>query len=100
MIAAALAEQGAEIPEDLLGVDVWPSAAPYRDAFHVLSAARGRAVGMYGSIPQAIEYSEIVCFARANGFADSMTELEEFVSIIQAQDTTYRDHIATAQAKK
>jgi hypothetical protein len=82
VIAAALVEQGVEPPEDLLPVAVWPAAWPYRRAFLVLSAARGS--GMNG--PQPIAYGEMLAYARANGFAGTPAELEEFVDLIQAQD--------------
>lgn len=85
MIAEALLEQGAAIPEDLLPVEVWPVAEPYRQAFRVLSASRSW--GMSGPLP--LPYSEIIAYARANGLAESMTELEECVSFIQAQDSEY-----------
>lgn len=100
MIAEALAEQGAEIPADLLPVDVWPVAAPYREAFRVLSASRGRSVGPGGIVHQALEYSEIVEYAERNGFADTMEELEEFVTLVQSQDGAYLTHVAKQQAKK
>ena len=85
MIAAALLEQGAEVPDDLLPVEVWPAAAPFRDAFLVLSAARGS--GMNG--PFALAYSEILAYARANGFAETPVELGEFVQLLQDQDAVF-----------
>ena len=85
MIAAALVEQGVEPPEDLLPVEVWPVAWPYRRAFLVLSAARGS--GMNGLLP--IAYAELLAYARANGFAETLAELEEFVDLIQAQDRRF-----------
>jgi hypothetical protein len=85
MIAAALAEQGVEVPEDLLPPDVWAIAEPYRAAFGVLSAARGQ--GMNGL--EAIVYSEIVAYAERNGYAQSIDELEEFVMLIQEQDREF-----------
>lgn len=72
------------------GFDVWPSAAPYRQAFGVLSAARANGYGA----PQPIAYSEIVAYAKATGFAETITELEEFVMFIQAQDGAFLDESA------
>lgn len=95
MIADALAEQGVEVPDDLLPVEVWPPAQPYATAFHVLSNARRQ--GMGG--PEALAYSELVCYARANGFAGSMEGLEEFVILMQTQDLAFRAAAATARAK-
>lgn len=100
MIAAALEEQGVDLPADLLPVDVWPTAAPYRKAFNVLSSSRGAGVSMAGVIPLAIEYSEIVSYAEHNGFAKSITELEEFVMLVQAQDGRYLKLAADARTKK
>lgn len=90
MIADALAEQGLDVPADLRPADVWPVAASYRDAFSVLSAARRQ--GMNGW--EALAYSEIAAYAHANGYADSITELEEFVALIQAQDTAFLEESA------
>jgi hypothetical protein len=85
VIAAALAEQGVEVPEDLLPPDVWAIAVPYRAAFGVLSSARGQHMNGW----DAIVYSEIVKYAHENGYADSIDALEEFVSLIQAQDRAF-----------
>mgnify|MGYP001581572962 CR=1 FL=1 len=95
MIAAALAEQGVEVPDDLLPVDVWLPAQPYQQAFAVLSAARRQ--GMGGG--EAIAYSEMVAYAQANGFAASMEDLEEFVMLMQVQDTAFLSAAAKARAK-
>lgn len=85
MIAAALAEQGVDVPRELLSPDVWPVAESYRVAFHVLSESRGKSMNGF----QAIKYTEIVKYAEKNGYADTMDELEEFVSLIQAQDGAF-----------
>ena len=95
MIAAALAEQGLDVPADLLPADVWQVAEPYRAAFGVLSAARGQSESGW----LAIAYSEIVAYAERNGYADSIDELGEFVSLIQAQDTTFLEESAAAQKR-
>jgi hypothetical protein len=96
MIAAAFAEQGVEVPEDLLPPDVWAIAEPYRAAFGVLSAARGQ--GMNGL--EAIVYSEIVRYAHENGYATSIDDLEEFVAFLQTQDTAFLSESAQALARK
>lgn len=96
MIADALAEQGKDVPADLRPVEVWPVAAPYRDAFSVLSAARRQ--GMHGW--EALAYSEIVAYAHENGYAGSIVELEEFVNLIQAQDTAFLEESAKQQKRK
>jgi hypothetical protein len=88
MIAAALLEQGIEVPDDVLPVDVWSSAQPYLTAFDVLSAARGQSSNGW----QAIEYHAITEYADRNGFGASIVELEEFVSLIQAQDAEWLKH--------
>lgn len=95
MIAAALAEQGLDVPADLHPAEVWPVAAPYRDAFQILSA--GRRQGFSGW--EALAYSEIVSYARENGYADSIVELEEFVALIHAQDAAFLEGSAR-RAKK
>lgn len=87
MIAAALLEQGAEVPAELLApVDVWPCAQPYADAFDALSRSRGHS--MSGVLPLA--YTEITAYARDHGFADTEVECDEFVELIYAQDVAYR----------
>jgi hypothetical protein len=93
VIAAALAEQGLDVPEDLLPAEVWPVAEPYRAAFCVLSASRSQHMNGWA----AIAYSEIVQYAERNGFADSIDELEEFVSLIQAQDKSFLECAAKAR---
>lgn len=90
MIADALAEQGLDVPPDLHPAEVWPVAAPYRDAFRVLSA--GRQQGFSGW--EALAYSEIVAYARENGYAESIVELEEFVALIHAQDSVFLEESA------
>lgn len=90
MIADALAEQGLEIPDDLQPVDVWPVAEPYRVAFQVLSASRGKGVDGV----EALKYSEIVIYAEGNGYATSIDELAEFVAFVQMQDAEFRANIA------
>ena len=90
MIADALAEQGLDVPEDLHPAEVWPVAAPYRDAFRILSAGRRQGWNSW----DALAYSEIVACARESGYADSITELEEFVALIQAQDEAYLEEAA------
>lgn len=94
MIAAALAEQGAEVPADLLASEVWTSGEPYRRAFHVLSHARGRDQGM----PLPIAYPAMVTYAERNGFAESIDDLEDFVTLIQAQDGAHMDGVAAKYA--
>lgn len=89
MIAEALLEQGMVPPLDFLP-EVWPSAEPYRRAFHVLSAARGH--GMNG--PLSLTYAELLAYAGAQGFAGSITELEEFTRLVQEQDAAYLKHAA------
>ena len=84
MIAEALRDQGLAPPADLLP-EVPPPAEPYRTAFQVLSAARP--FGMNGPLP--IPYGELRAYAEANGFAESMADLEEFVRLVQTQDATY-----------
>lgn len=96
MIADALAEQGLNVPDDLLPVGVWPVAEPYRVAFSVLSAARGQNMNGW----DAIVYSAIVLYAERNGYAGSIDELEEFVTMIQTQDSTFLECAAKARAKK
>lgn len=103
MIAAALAEQavedgvpGAYVPDDVLPVDVWPAAAAYQRAFTILSARRRH--GMSGV--EALQYTEIVAYARENGFAESMTELEEFVAFIDAQDGAYLEGASSVRGRK
>jgi hypothetical protein len=96
VIAAALAEQGVEVPEDVLPPDVWAIAVPYRVAFDVLSAARGQ--NMNGWSPLA--YSEIVRYAHENGYATSIDDLEEFVAFLQTQDTAFLSESAQALARK
>jgi hypothetical protein len=103
MIAAALAEQavedgvpGAYVPDDVLPVEVWPVAAPYQRAFSVLSARRRHSTtGM-----QALQYTEIVAYAKENGFAETITELEEFVTLIDAQDGAYLEGARSARGSK
>jgi hypothetical protein len=90
VIAAALAEQGLDVPADLHPDDVWPVAAPYRDAFTVLSAGRRQGFGAW----EALAYSEIVAYAHENGYADSITELEEFVALVQGQDHAFLEESA------
>lgn len=89
-MAAALAEQGLEVPADLKPVDVWPVAEPYRAAFQVLSAARKRDQGS----PLGIEYGEILKYGDANGLTGSFVETEELVQLVQAQDAEYLDQAA------
>lgn len=96
MIADALAEQGLDIPADLLPPDVWAVAEPYRIAFGVLSASRQQHMNGWA----ALAYSEIASYAERNGYADSIDELAEFVTLIQAQDTTFLEHAAKARDKK
>lgn len=90
MIAAALAEQGLDVPADLRPADVWPVAAPFRDAFSVLSASRRQGLNGW----DALAYSEIVAYAHENGYADSITELEEFVGLVYAQDSAFLEESA------
>lgn len=89
MIAAALREQGVDVPDDCTPADVWPVAQPYMDAFHTLSRSRGH--GMNGPLPFA--YSEIVAYARDHDLADTESDLDEFVTIMQEMDTMYRTHV-------
>lgn len=96
MIAAALAEQGVDVPDDVRPVDVWPSAAPYRVAFDVLSASRPEGPNGWLAIP----YPWIVAYAHENGYAESVTELEEFVSFVQAQDRVFLDESRKAAKTK
>jgi hypothetical protein len=84
VIAEALREQGLVPPADILP-EVPPPAEPYRTAFQVLSAAR--ASGVNGPLP--LPYSEIRAYGEANGFAESMADLEEFTRLVQAQDGAY-----------
>jgi len=94
VIAAALREQGAPVPPDLLPVRVWPAAAPFHDAFTVLSRARRQGFSGW----EAIDYPSIVAYARAHGFADTDESLMEFVHIIQAQDEVFlTEHAALAK---
>lgn len=95
-MAAALAEQGFEVPEDLRTVEVWPVAEFYRRAFRVLSSARGYCEA--GPLP--IPYSEIVAYASANGFDSSFVELEEFVQFVQAQDAEHLDQVARREKQR
>lgn len=95
MIADALAEQGLDVPTDLHPAEVWPVAVPYRDAFRVLSA--GRRQGFSGW--EALAYSEIVAYAHENGYAESITELEEFVGLVYEQDHAFLEESAR-RAKK
>lgn len=84
---AALLEQGMEVPEDLEPPpEIWPVAQPYADAFDALSRSRGQ--GMSGVLP--LEYTEITAYARDHGFAETDTERDEFVELIQAQDIAFR----------
>lgn len=96
MIAAALAEQGLDVPADLHPAEVWPVATPYLDAFRILSA--GRRQGFSGW--EALAYSEIVAYAHENGYADSITELEEFVALIYAQDNSFLEESAKRTKQK
>lgn len=80
----------------MLPVEVWPPAAPYHEAFVVLAA--GRRQGMGGA--EALAYSEILAYAQANGFAETMADLEEFVMLIQAQDAAVLTELARARQKK
>jgi hypothetical protein len=89
-VAAALAEQGFEVPVDLQPAEVWPVAEAYRRAFKVLSASR--AYGEHG--PQPIEYEAIAKYAEKNGFDASFVELEEFVQLIQEQDAEHLKQVA------
>jgi hypothetical protein len=84
VIAEALREQGQAPPPDLLP-EVAPPAQPYRAAFQVLSAAR--AYGMNGPLP--LTYSDMRAYAEAHGLAASMADLEEFTTLMQAQDGAY-----------
>lgn len=94
MIAEALREQGLAVPADF-APDVWEPAEPYRHAFRVLSGARGH--GFAGPLPLA--YSELRAYAEANGFAESMADLEEFVLLLQGQDAAYLGFTAQEAAR-
>jgi hypothetical protein len=96
VIADALREQGAPVPDDLLTPPVWPSAAPYRAAFTTLSASRPQGANGWEAIP----YPWIVKYAERNGFADTLTELDEFVGFIQVQDRAFLEQSAALAKRK
>lgn len=86
-MAAAL--EAGDVPPEDLQVELWGISRPYFEAFTLLSAGRGYAVGMAGMVPQGLQYTEIVAYARDHGYV-TVEARDEFVELIYAMDFVYK----------
>lgn len=68
---------------------LWPINLPWAIAFQTLS--RGRGIGVNGALP--LTYREIAEYAKDHGFADTLTDLDEFVMIMQSMDDALLEHL-------
>lgn len=89
-ILAAALEAGDEPPQGAL-IEIWPICKPYFEAWVQLEKSRNWAVGMSAVIPLGLQYSEVVAYAKENGFGDP-DELQLFVEMVYVLDSAYLKH--------
>jgi hypothetical protein len=93
-------ELGHEVPEGVKeALDIWVVCEPYVKAWQTLNLSRQYVGGGMAMMPMGLLYSEMVAYARDHGFAETITALDEFVTLVQAQDEEFIAW-AAAQAKK
>lgn len=87
-------EDGEEVPAEFDAIyDVWDIARPYWEGFHALAASRRYAVGMGVFVALGVPYSEVACWAKDHGLADTPADLDETVRIIGALDEVASRHL-------
>lgn len=63
----------------------------YVAAFYALHRHRSYAVGMT-AVPMPLAYTEVAAYAKDHGWGDSLTMLDDFISLIMALDAVYIHH--------
>jgi len=93
--------RGDPLPEKVLvAMNILPICAPYRKAWEILDVSRPWVASVTGAVPVGIPYSEMSVYAHDNGFADTQSDLEDFVRLVRAQDAVWRKWFANQTKRK
>jgi hypothetical protein len=90
LVAAAAIEAGHEPPPGT-EYNLWEICEPMFACWGRLHWSRHYMVGASLIRPIGLQYSEVVAYARAHGFADSIAELAEFTDLVYAADRAFLD---------
>ncbi len=78
---------------------MWQANWPYWNGFLYLTRRRPLYVGLGGVIPGALQYTELVAYARDHGFTHP-DDLDEFIQLVDALDIEYLKLQADSREKK
>ena len=94
MVAAAI-ERGDPLPEGLADeTDLWDDLLPYWNAYSMLGAGRTWSGSAGGIIPNGLLYTEMVAYARDHDMAETLEDLDEFLTVMRAMDVVFMEHRA------